>query len=62
MPDLIGHLLLVKAIKAIKKSPAFRGTLEASCYFTITGCVVVMPIPFMRMMYWPFGMSARLNT
>ena len=38
------------------------GNLLSKDYFTITGCVVVIPVPFMRMMYWPFGISARLNT
>ena len=52
---------------AVKKSPEPLGTL-ACCfvvsnlfYLIITGCVVVFPAPFMRTMYWPFGMSARLN-
>ena len=40
----------------------FWGGGWALFYVIITGCVVVIPAPFMRMMYWPFGMSARLNT
>ena len=50
---------------AVKKSPEPLGTLAccfvvSALYLMIIGLVVVAPA-FMRTMYWPFGMSARLN-
>ena len=47
---------------ACPRLTGMTGNLLSKDYFTITGCVVVIPVPFMRMMYWPFGISARLNT